>query len=206
MPNKIVFLAILSVSTALGSILLLYFSRLNGAEIKPRFFSGDLALIRKAAPLAVLAGSNWLLQYLWMGMVFELGARQGISSFFVFIAVELETATYMVIQFIISKRGIKRLACMRTVSMLIAVYAIVVILFTSLIFVKIDLIIFFLVLLALAVSSSLLEPLINTLVSFTDRVSEISTIVLSFNYIGEELGIPCPRFCLESNYFSLDYI
>lgn len=187
-PNKIVFLAILSVSTALGSILLLYFARLSDAEIKPRFFSGDLALIRKAAPLAVLAGSNWLLQYLWMGMVFELGARQGISSFFVFIAVELETATYMVIQFIISKRGIKRLACMRTVSMLIAVYAIVVILFTSLIFVKIDLIIFFLVLLALAVSSSLLEPLINTLVSFTDRASEISTIVLSFNYIGGGIG------------------
>ena len=187
-PNKVVFLVILSVSTALGFILLIYFARFGGAEIKPKFFSGELALIRKAAPLSALAGFNWFLQYLWMGMVFELGARQGIPSFIVFLAVELETATYMAIQFMISKRGIKRLASMRTVSMLIAVYALVVLVFTSLIFVKIDPIIFFLVLLALAVSSSPLEPLINTVVSFTDRALEISTIVLSFNYIGGGIG------------------
>ena len=187
-PNKIVFLAILSISTALGFILLIYFARLGGAEIKPRFFSGELALIRRAAPLAVVASFNWFLQYLWMGMVFELGARQGLPGFLVFLAVELETATYMAIQFMISKRGIKRLANMRTVSVLIAVYALVVLLFISLTFVKIDPIVFFLILLALAISSSLLEPLINTLVSFTDRASEISTIVLSFNYIGGGIG------------------
>ena len=187
-PNKTVFLTILSVFTALGFALLLYFARLGGAEIKPRFFSGDLALIRKAAPLAVLACFNWLLQYLWMGAVFELGARQGIPSFLVFVAVELETATYMAIQFIISKRGIKGLASMRTVSMLIAIYALVVLLFASLTFVRVSLITFFLVLLALAVSSSPLESLINTLVSFTDRAPEISTIVLSFNYIGGGVG------------------
>jgi len=187
-PNKMVFLEILSISTALGFILLLYFTCLGGAEIKPRFFSGDLALIRRAAPLAVIAGFNWFLQYLWMGMVFELGARQGIPRFLVFVAVELETATYMAIQFIISKRGIKRLASMRTVSVLIAVYALVVVSFTSLIFIRIDPIIFFLISLALAVSSSPLEPLINTLVSFTNRASEISTIILSFNYIGGGIG------------------
>ena len=77
---------------------------------------------------------------------------------------------------------------MGTVSMLMAIYALVVIPFASLIFVRIDSIIFFLILLALAVSSSLLEPLINTLVSFTDRAPEISTIVLSFNYIGGGIG------------------
>jgi len=187
-PNKIVFLAILLISTALGFILLLYFARLGSAEIKPRFFSGEPALIRRAAPLAVIAGFNWFLQYLWMGMVFELGARQGIPDFLVFLAVELETATYMVIQFMISKRGIKRLANMRTVSMLIVVYDLVVLLFTSLIFIKIDPIVLFLILLALAVSSSPLEPLINTLVSFTDRAPEVSTIVLSFNYIGGGIG------------------
>ena len=183
-----VFLAILLISTALGFILLIYFARLGGAEIKPRFFSGELALIRRAAPLAVIAGFNWFIQYLWMGIVFELGARQGIPSFLVFLAVELETATYMVIRFMISKRGIKRLVSMGTVSMLIAVYALVVLLFTSLIFVKIDPIVLFLILLALAVSSSPLELLINTLVSFTDRAPEISTIVLSFNYIGGGIG------------------
>jgi len=186
--NKIAFLAILSVSTALGFILLIYFARFGGAEIKPKFFSGELALIRKVTPLFALATLNWLLQYLWMGMVFELGARQDISSFLVFLAVELETATYMAIQFMISKKGIKRLANMRTVSMLLAVYALVVSLFTSLIFVKIDSIMFFLILLALAVSSSPLEPLINTLVSSTDRAPEISTIVRSFNYIGAGIG------------------
>jgi len=125
-------------------------------------------------------------------MVFELGARQGIPGFLVFLAVELETATYMASQFMISKRGIKRLASMGTVSMLIAVYALFVLLFTSLIFVKINPIVFpivfFLILFALAVSSSPLEPLINTLVSFTDRAPEISTIVLSFNYIGGGIG------------------
>ena len=187
-PNKMIFLAVLSVSTALGFILLLYFARLSGAEIKPRFFSGELALIRRAAPLAVIAGFNWLLQYLWMGMVFELGARQGIPGFLVFLAVEFETATYMAIQFMISKRGIRRLANMRTVSMLMATYALVVLLFTSFTFVKIDPIIFFLVLLALAVSSSPLEPLINTLVSFTDSAPVISTIILCFNYIGGGIG------------------
>jgi len=187
-PNKMVFLVILSVSTALGFILLLYFARLGGAEIKPRFFSGELALIRKAAPLAVLAAFNWFLQYLWMGMVFELGARQGVPGFLVFIAVELETATYMAIQLIISRRGLKKLANMRTVSMLIAVYALIVISLASLIFVKVDPLIFFLILLALAVSSSPLELLINTLVSFTNRAPEISTIVLSFNYIGGGIG------------------
>ncbi|MCE4614044.1 MAG: hypothetical protein F7B60_00730 [Desulfurococcales archaeon] len=187
-PNKIVFLAVLSVSTAFGLILLFYFARLGGAEIKPRFFSGELALIRNVAPLAILAALNWFLQYLWMGMVFELGARQGISGFLVFVAVELETATYMAIQFIISRRGLKKLASMRSVSMLMAVYALVVISFASLIIVKIDSSIFFLILLALAASSSPLEPLINTLVSFTDRAPEISTIVLSFNYIGGGIG------------------
>ncbi|MEB3756735.1 MAG: hypothetical protein GSR79_07770 [Desulfurococcales archaeon] len=187
-PNKIVFLTVLSVSTAFGLILLLYFARLGGAEIEPRFFSGELALIRKAAPLAMLASLNWFLQYLWMGMVFELGARQGISGFLVFAVVELETATYMAIQFIISRRGLKRLANARAVSMLIAVYALVVLLFTSLIFMNVDLIIFSCILLALAVSSSPLEPLINTFVSFTNRAPEISTIVLSFNYIGGGIG------------------
>ncbi len=187
-PNKMIFLAILSVSTALGLDFLLYFARLGGAEIKPRFFSGELALIRKAAPLTVLAAFNWFLQYLWMGMVFELGARQGISGFLVSIGVELETATYMAIQFIISRRGLKKLANMRTVSMLMAVYALVAISFASLIFVELGPIIFFLILLALAVSSSPLEPLINTLVSFTNRAPEISTIVLSFNYIGGGIG------------------
>jgi len=186
--NKMVFLAILLISTALGFILLLYFARLDGAEIKPRFFSGELALIRRAAPLAVIAGFNWFLQYLWMGMVFELGARQGIPSFLVFLAVQLETATYMAIQFVISKRGIKRLASMRTVSVLLTVYALFVLLFISLIFVKIDPIVLFLILLALAVSSSPLELLINTLVSFTNRAPEVSTIVLSSNYIGGGIG------------------
>ena len=187
-PNKIVFLTILSISTALGFILLIYFARLGGAEIKPRFFSGELALIRRAAPLAVVASFNWFLQYLWMGMVFELGARQGIPNFLVFLAVEFETATYMTIQFVISKISIKKLANMKTVSRLIAVYALVVLVFTSLIFIKINTIAFFLILLALAVSSSPLESLINTLVSFTDRAPEISTIVLSFNYIGGGIG------------------
>ena len=187
-PNKIVFLAILSVSTGLGLTLLLYFARLGGAEIKPKFFSGDPTLIKQAAPLAALAGFNWFLQYLWMGLVFELGARQGISGFLVFIAVELETATYMAIQFIISRKGIKKLASMRNVSTLMGVYALVVLLFTSLVFVKINLVIFFLVLIALAVSSSPLEPLINTLVSYTGRAREISTIVLSFDYLGGGIG------------------
>ena len=187
-PNKMAFLAILSVSTGLGLTLLLYFARLGGAEIKPKFFSGDPELIRQAAPLAVLAASNWFLQYLWMGMVFELGARQGMPGSQVFLAVELETATYMAIQFIISKRGVKRLANMRTVSMLMVVYALAVLLFTSLVFVKIGPTIFFLVLLALAVSSSPLEPLINTLVSYTGRAKEISTIVLCFNYLGGGTG------------------
>ncbi len=187
-PNKIVFLAVLSVSTAFGFILLLYFARLGGAEIKPKFFSGDPALIRKAAPLAALAALNWLLQYLWMGMVFELGARQGIPGFLVFLAVELETATYMSIQFMISRKGIKKLASMRTVSMLMGVYALVVLLFTSFVFVRIGPTIFFLVLIALAVSSSPLEPLINTLVSYTGRAREISTIVLCFDYLGGGIG------------------
>ncbi len=196
-PNKIAFLAILSVSTALGFILLLYFARLGGAEIKPRFFSGELALIRRATPLATLAALNWFLQYLWMGMVFELGARQGIPGFLVFLAVELETATYMAIQFMISRKSIKRLASMRTVSILIAVYALAVSLFTSLVFVKVNSAIFFLILLALAVSSSPLEPLINTLVSFTNRAPEVSTIVLSFNYIGGGTGYTLASILLK---------
>jgi len=187
-PNKMAFLAILSVSTGLGLTLLLYFARLGGAEIKPKFFSGDPALIRKAAPLAILAGFNWFLQYLWMGLVFELGAKQGLSGFLVFVAVELETATYMAIQFMISRKGIKKLASMRTVPMLMGVYALVVLLFTSLVFVRIGPTIFYLVLIALAVSSSPLEPLINTLVSYTGRAREISTIVLCFDYLGGGIG------------------
>ncbi len=196
-PNKIAFLAVLSVSTAFGLLFLLYFARLGGAEIKPKFFSGDFTLIRKVAPLAVLAAFNWFLQYLWMGMVFELGARQGIPGFLVFIAVEIETATYMAIQFVISKKGLKKLANIRTVSMLLAIYALVVTLFTSLIFVEVNTVTFFPVLLALAVSSSPLEPLINTLVSFRDRAPEISTIVLSFNYIGGGIGYALSSFILR---------
>jgi len=196
-PNKIVFLAVLSVSTALGFILLLYFARLGGAEIKPRFFSGELALVKRAAPLAVLAGFNWLLQYLWMGMVFELGARQGIPGFLVFLGVELETATYMVIQFMISKRGIRSLASMRMVSILMATYALVVLLFTSLVFVKVDSAVFFLILFALAVSSSPLEPLINTLVSLHERGPEISSIVLSSYYIGGGIGYTLSSILLK---------
>ncbi|MEB2792769.1 MAG: hypothetical protein G5Z42_07095 [Caldisphaeraceae archaeon] len=136
----------------------MYFARLGGAGIKPRFFSGEPALIRKAAPLATLAAFNWLLQYLWMGMAFGLGARQDMPGFSVFIAVELETATYMAVQFAISRRGLKKLANMRAVPMLMAAYALVVVSFASLIFVKVGPIMFFLILLALALSSSPLEP------------------------------------------------
>ena len=187
-PSKTVFLAILSASTALGLAFLLYFARLGGAELKPRFYSGELTLIRRAAPLAALAALNWLLQYLWMGMVFELGARQGIPGIKVFAAVELETATYMAIQFIISRRGLKRLARLRTTAALMAAYALVVALFTSLLYTRAGPTLFTAILLALAVSSSPLEPLINTLVSLTDRAPEISTIILSFNYIGGGIG------------------
>jgi len=196
-PNKMAFLAILSISTALGFILLLYFAQIGDAEIKPKFFSGELALIRRATPLAVIAGFNWFFQYLWMGIVFELGARQSIPGFLVFLAVELETATYMAIQFMISKRGIKGLASMGTVSMLMVVYALVVLLFTSLIFFKMDTVVFFLILIALAASSSPLESLINTLVSFTDRAPEISTIVLSSNYIGGGIGYTLSSLLLK---------
>ena len=187
-PNRFIFLTVLSISTALGFSLLTYFAHLGGAEIRPRFFSGKLVLVRRAMPIAVLAAINWFLQYLWMGLVFELGARQGIPSLLVLAAVELETAVYMTIQFIISRRGLGKLASIRVVSVLMAIYASFVALLTSLIFVRTSPMAFFLILIALATSSSLLEPLINTLVSLTDCAQEVSTIVLSFNYIGGGIG------------------
>ncbi len=187
-PNKILFLAILSVSIMLGFILLLYFARLGGVVVKPRFYTGEISLVKKTISLAALAASNWFLQYLWMGMVFELGERQGIPGFYVFLGVELETAVYMIIQFIISRKGIKRFASLKTVSVLIVLYAIIVASFTTLLMVKVGPAMFFLILIALSVSSSPLEPLINTLVSLTDQAPEASTIIISFNYIGGGIG------------------
>ena len=187
-PNRFIFLTVLSISTALGFSLLTYFAHLGGAEIRPRFFSGKLVLVKRAMSIAVLAAINWFLQYLWMGLVFELGARQGIPSLLVLAAVELETAVYMTIQFIISRRGLRKLASIRVVSVLMAIYASFVALLTSLIFVRTSPMAFFLILIALATSSSPLEPFINTLVSLTDCAQEVSTIVLSFNYIGGGIG------------------
>lgn len=66
-PNKLIFLTALSLFTALGFLLIMYFTYFGGAEIKPRFFSGELSLIREAMPLTVLVAFNWFLQYLWMG-------------------------------------------------------------------------------------------------------------------------------------------
>jgi hypothetical protein len=76
----------------------------------------------------------------------------------------------------------------KAVSGLLGFYALIVTLFVSFIFMKTSPITFFLILIVLAISSSLLEPLINTLVSSTNRAPEISTIVLSFNYIGGGIG------------------
>ncbi|MEB2837344.1 MAG: hypothetical protein GSR80_001386 [Desulfurococcales archaeon] len=197
-PNKAVFLAVLSASTALGLAFLLYFARFGGAELKPRFYTGEPALLRRAAPLAALAALNWLLQYLWMGMVFELGARQGIPGLTVFAAVELETATYMAIQFVISRRGLKKLTSVKTASTLMAAYALVVALFTSLLCTRVSPAVFTAILLALAVSSSPLEPLINTLVSLTDRAPEVSTVILSFNYIGGGIGYTLSSLLLRT--------
>ena len=117
-------------------------------------------------------------------MVFELGVMMGIPSSLILIGVELETAIYMIIQFVISKRGIKRLAKIRVVSGLLAIYALIVFTFILLSSMNVSVVTFFILLIAIAVSSSPLESLINTLVSST----ESSTAIVSFNYIGGGIG------------------
>jgi hypothetical protein len=165
----------------------LYFAYLNRTEIKPKFFAGELSLIKRAKALATLGALNWFLLYLWMGMVFELGVMMGIPSSLILIGVELETAIYMIIQFVISKRGIKRLAKIRAVSGLLAIYALIVFTFILLSSMNVSVATFFILLIAIAVSSSPLESLINTLVSSTESI-EISTVIASFNYIGGGIG------------------
>ncbi|MEM4138388.1 MAG: hypothetical protein QW250_02395 [Sulfolobaceae archaeon] len=165
----------------------MYFAYLNGTEIKPKFFTGELSLIKRAKALAILGAFNWFLQYLWMGMVFELGVRMGISSSLILIGVELETAIYMIIQFVISKRGIKHLAKIRVVPGLLAIYALVVFTLILLSSMKVGAVTFLIMLIAIAVSSSPLESLINTLVTATESI-EISTVIVSFNYIGGGIG------------------
>jgi len=185
--NKLVFLIILSILTGLGFLLLLYFTYLDRTEIKPKFFTGELSLIKRAKALATLAAFNWFFLYLWMGMVFELGVMMGIPSSLILIGVELETAIYMIIQFVISKRGIKRLAKIRVVSGLLMIYALIVFTFILLSSMNVSVVTFFILLIAIAVSSSPLESLINTLVSSTES-TEISTVIVSFNYIGGGVG------------------
>jgi hypothetical protein len=161
----------------------LYFAYLNRTEIKPKFFAGELSLIKGAKTLAILGTFNWFLLYLWMGMVFELGVRMGIPSSLILIGVELETTIYMGIQFVISKRGIKRLAKLRVVSGLSIIYASIVFTFISLPFMDVSQIVFFILLIAIAISNSPLESLINTLVSSAES-PKISTVIVSFNYVG----------------------
>lgn len=185
--SKLVFLTILSGLTGLGFLFLLYFTYFNRTEIKPKFFAGGLFLIKRSKDLAILGAFNWFLLYLWMGMVFELGVRMGIPSSLVVVGVESETAIYMAIQFVISKRGIKRLAKVSVVSGLLVIYALTVFAFISLSFMKVNTILFFMSLVAIAVSSSPLESIINTLVSSTEH-TEISTVIVSFNYIGGGIG------------------
>ncbi|MFP3225423.1 MAG: hypothetical protein RXQ80_00660 [Sulfolobaceae archaeon] len=52
---------------------------------------------------------------------------------------------------------------------------------------EVSVVAFFIPLIVIAVSSSPLESLINTLVSSTKSV-EISTVIVSFNYIGGGIG------------------
>jgi hypothetical protein len=185
--SKLIFLVILSSLTSLGFLFLLYFAYLNRIEIKPKFFTGRLSLIKRAKTLAMLGAFNWFLQYLWMGIVFELGVKMGISSSLILIGVELETAIYMSIQFVISKMGFKRFAKLRVVSGLLIIYALIVSTLVSLSFMNVSLVMFFILLIAIAVSNSPLESLINTLVSSTESL-EISTVVVSFNYVGGGMG------------------
>ncbi len=135
----------------------------------------------------MLGAFNWFLLYLWMGMIFELGAKMGIPDPLVLIGVELETTIYMAIQFVISKRGLKRFAKLRVVSGLLIIYALMVSTLVFLSLTNISLTMFFVSLIAIAVSNSPLESLINTLVSSAES-PEISTVVISFNYIGGGIG------------------
>lgn len=135
----------------------------------------------------MLGAFNWFLLYLWMGMIFELGAKMGIPDPLVLIGVELETTIYMAIQFVISKRGLKRFAKLRVVSGLLIIYALMVSTLVFLSLTNISLTMFFVSLIAIAVSNSPLESLINSLVSSAES-PEISTVVISFNYIGGGIG------------------
>jgi hypothetical protein len=180
-------LVILSILTGLGFLFLSYFAYLNRTEIKPKFFTGELSLIKRAKTLAMLGAFNWFLLYLWMGMIFELGAKMSIPDSLVLIGVELETTIYMAIQFVISKRGLKRFAKLRVVSGLLIIYALMVSTLVLLSLTNISLTMFFVLLIAIAVSNSPLESLINTLVSSAES-PEISTVVISFNYIGGGIG------------------
>ena len=185
-PDRTAFLLVLAVLVALGLTFLLYFAR-NVPEVKPKFFSGDFTLLKSSYPLLVLASLNWCLQYLWMGTAFELGVRQGIPGSLVSLAVEAETALYMAIQFAVSRRGLGKLVNLRAVALILTAYASVVTAFTSLLFVRAGFLTFLSLLLAIAVVSSPLEPLINALAS-RERAQEVSILVVSFDFLGGGLG------------------
>jgi len=66
-------------------------------------------------------------------------------------------------------------------------YALIVFTFILLSSMEVSVVAFFIPLIVIAVSSSPLESLINTLVSSTKSVG-ISTVIVSFNYIGGGIG------------------
>ncbi len=195
-PDKILFLSILLSLITLAALFLFYFRYFGGVEIKPKFFSGEIAMVRKIAIITIIASLNWFLQYLWMGMVFGLGLKQGVPDTLILGAIEGETILYMAIQFAINTRGLRSYARVNIGLALICIYAIMVALFVSLTFIMINHLIFLLLLFSFAISSAVIEPLVDTLISSTDRASENSTIILSFKSIGGGLGYALSSFLL----------
>ena len=195
-PNKNLFLSILLVLIALVLIFLAYFRFFSNIGVQMKFFSGNMRQVKKIYPIIFLASFNWFLQYLWMGVVFALGVKQGIPDIVVLSAVEGETILYIVLQFGISIRGFMSVAKIRVGYYLIGIYIILVTTFVSLDFYKASEILFVVLLFSFAVVSVLLEPLVDTLLSASESASENSTLVVAFRSIGGGIGYAMASFLL----------
>ncbi len=194
--SRYVFLSILLVLITLALIFLAYFRFSSKIRVQTKFFSGNLGQVKKIYPIIFLASFTWFLQYLWMGMAFPLGAKQGFPELVVLLAVEGETLLYMVLQFGISIRGFTSVAKIRVGYYLIGVYTLLVATFLSLGFFKSSEILFVAILFSFAIVSFLLEPLVDTILSSTENASENSTIVVAFRSICGGIGYAMGSFLL----------
>lgn len=186
--SRMVFLTALVGLLVIATGLLWFIKRYGESALSPKFYARRLVVIHTALPLGTVAMSAWVLQYLWMGSFFLIAGRAGLHSGLITLALEIETVTYMVVQFIFSRTGLEKIASWRTLIVAVAVYGCLVVGLISDALFPYPLLGLIAILIGIAAVSVFIDPIVDSLTAKLSQPTQSSTVVGSLRSFGGGVG------------------